>query len=130
MLQQEKPKDYVISSGRTETVRKFIELSASKLGWGRNTNSPGIIWEGKGLDEVGKRADTGEIIIRIDPRYFRPTEVDELLGDSTKARKKLNWEPKISIKELIAEMIQEDSKESKKESILKNKGFSIYSSKE
>ena len=79
---------------------------------------------------MGRRADTGEIVIRVDPRYFRPTEVDELLGDSSKAKNKLNWEPKISLEELISEMIEEDSEESKKESILKKKGFSIYSSRE
>ena len=129
MLQQEVPEDFVISTGKMYTVREFIELCALELGWNAGGKN-GIIWEGEGLNEVGRRADTGQIIIRIDPRYFRPTEVDELLGDSTKARKKLNWEPKISIEELIAEMIKEDSKESKKESILKNKGFSIFSSKE
>ena len=100
-----------------------------QLGWNSGENN-GILWEGDGVNEVGRRADTGEIVIRVDPKYFRPTEVDELLGDSSKARKKLNWEPKISIKELISEMIEEDCKESKKESILKNKGFPIYSSKE
>ena len=113
-----------------ESVRKFIELTASKLGWGLKNKSNGIVWEGKGINEIGKRADTGEIVVRVDPVYFRPTEVDELLGDSSKAKKKLNWEPKISIQELISEMIDEDSKESKKESILKNKGFSVYPSKE
>ena len=111
------------------TVRKFIELCSVELGWNKNKSS-GIIWEGSGKDEIGKRADTGEIVIRIDPRYFRPTEVDELLGDSSKARKKLKWEPKISIAELISEMIEEDSKESQKEALLKNKGFPIYTSKE
>ena len=130
MLQQEKPEDFVISSGKMYTVRKFIELCALELGWNGEKGVNGIVWEGKGLDEVGKRADTNEIVIRIDPRYFRPTEVNELLGDSSKARKKLNWEPKITIKELISEMINEDFKESKKESLLKNKGFSIYTSKE
>ncbi len=130
MLQQEKPEDFVISSGKMYTVRKFIELCALKLGWNGEKGVNGIVWEGKDLDEVGRRADTNEIVIRIDPRYFRPTEVNELLGDSSKARKKLNWEPKITIEELISEMINEDFKEAKKESILKNKGFSIYTSKE
>ena len=130
MLQQEKPEDFVISSGKMYSVRKFIELCALELGWNGGKGVNGIVWEGKGLDEVGKRADTNEIVIRIDPRYFRPTEVNELLGDSSKARKKLNWEPKITIEELISEMINEDFKEAKKESLLKNKGFSIYTSKE
>tara|TARA_A100001011_G_scaffold385778_1_gene460383 strand:+ start:216 stop:1331 length:1116 start_codon:yes stop_codon:yes gene_type:complete len=129
MLQQKVPEDFVISTGKMITVREFIELCAKELGWS-DKGVKGIIWEGEGIDEVGKRADTGQIVIRVDHRYFRPTEVDELLGDSTKAREKLNWEPKISIEELISEMIDEDSKESKKESILKSKGFSIYTAKE
>ena len=120
MLQQEKPEDFVISTGKMYTVRKFIELCSVELGWNKNKSS-GIIRAGK--DEIGKRADTGEIVIRIDPRYFRPTEVDELLGDSSKARKKLKWEPKISIAELISEMIEEDSKESQKKLYLRTKVF-------
>ena len=70
------------------------------------------------------------IVIKIDKRYFRPTEVDQLLGDSTKAKEKLNWEPKISLSQLISEMIEEDLKEAKKDSILQKKGFPVYSSKE
>ncbi len=130
MLQQEVPEDFVISTGIMHTVREFIELCALELGWNGEDESNGIIWEGNGIDEIGRRVDTGQIVIRIDPRYFRPTEVDQLLGDSTKAKQKLNWEPKISLNELISEMILEDSKESKKESILRKKGFSIYTSKE
>ena len=105
-------------------------MAAIELGWDKENKGVPIIWKNKGINEIGVRSDTKEEVIKIDPRYFRPTEVDELLGDSTKARKKLNWQPKISIEELIKEMIAEDSKESKKESILKNKGFSIYTSKE
>ena len=98
MLQQEKPEDYVIATGKMISVRKFVEICSNRLGWNKkDSKSQGIIWEGTGLDEVGRRADTGEIIIRIDPKYFRPTEVDELLGDSKKAREKLNWEPKIAL---------------------------------
>ena len=100
MLQQEKPKDYVISSGRTESVRKFIELSAYKLGWA-SKDGPGIIWEGEGLNEVGRRADNGQIIIRIDPKYFRPTEVDYLLGDSSIAQNELGWKPTITLEQII-----------------------------
>ena len=130
MMQQETPEDFVIATGKMITVREFIELCAQELGWNNKKSNNGILWEGEGINEIGRRADTGEIVIRVDPRYFRPTEVEELLGDSSKARKKLNWQPKISIEELISEMIDEDSKESKKESILKKKGFSVYSSKE
>ena len=96
----------------------------------KNDNSPAITWEGTGIDEVGRRADTNEIIIRIDKRYFRPTEVDELLGDSTKAKEKLNWEPQISLSQLISEMIDEDIKEAKKDAILKMEGFTVHSAKE
>ena len=130
MLQQEKPDDYVIATGKMVSVREFIELCGKKLGWSSNNNDPAIIWEGYGIDEIGIRADTKEVVIRIDKRYFRPTEVDELLGDSTKAKEKLNWEPQISLSQLISEMIEDDLKEAKKDAILKMKGFSVYSSKE
>ena len=123
MLQQERPKDYVISSGRTESVRKFVELSSYKLGWGTKENKTGIIWEGKGLNEIGKRADTGQIVIKIDPKYFRPTEVDYLLGDSSIAQIELGWEPIINLEQTISEMITHDTEEAKKELILKNEGF-------
>ena len=125
MLQQKKPQDYVISTGRTESVRRFIEICASKLGWNNQQNNSGIIWEGEGLNEIGRRADNGEIVIRIDPRYFRPTEVDYLLGDSSKALKELSWKPKTSLEEIIAEMIKHDESEAKKELFLKNKGFEL-----
>ena len=129
MLQQKVPDDFVISTGIMHTVREFIDLCALKLGWNTQGGN-GIIWEGEGINEIGRRADTGKIVRRVDPRYFRPTEVDELLGDSSKEKNELDWEPKISLEELISEMIEEDSEQSKKESILKKKGFSIYSSRE
>ena len=112
MLQHEKPEDFVIATGRMETVRKFCELSAIYLGWSdpSDSNSKGIIWEGSGINEIGKRADTGKVVIRIDQRYYRPTEVDELLGDSAKAKSILGWEPKISLEEMVQEMIIEDKK--------------------
>jgi len=125
MLQQEKPEDYVIASGQMKSVREFVELCAIELGWNKGHGSKGIIWENSGMDEVGKRADTKEVVVKIDPRYFRPTEVDKLLGDSSKARKNLDWEPKISLKELISEMIEKDSNEAKKEFLLKDQGFSL-----
>ena len=130
MLQQDKPEDYVIASGQMNSVREFIELSAIELGWNKEKGGRGIIWEQSGIDEVGKRADNGEVVVRIDPRYFRPTEVEQLLGDASKARKELNWKNKISLDKLISEMIKEDSNEAKKEYLLKNKGFSVYSPKE
>ena len=123
MLQQEKPEDYVIATGRQESVRNFINLAAKELGWGE------IYWEGEGINEVGKR-NNGDIIIKIDKRYFRPTEVSSLLGDATKAKEKLGWEPKITLEELIADMIKVDMEEASKESILRNKGFKIFNSAE
>ena len=125
MLQQDKPEDYVISTGRMESVRKFIEICAEKLNWNKEVNNKAIIWEGSGVNEIGRRADTKEIVIRIDPRYFRPTEVDELLGDSSKAKNKLGWEPKTSLEELIEEMISKDKEEARKQSYLRKKGFNI-----
>ncbi len=124
MLQQEFPEDYVISTGRMETVRKFIEITATYLGWGKENKGSGIIWKNEGLNEIGLRADTKEVVIRIDPRYFRPTEVDELLGDATKAREKLGWMPKTSLEELIEEMVKHDLNEANKENLLKKQGFS------
>ena len=123
MLQQEKPKDYVIATGRTETVRKFVELSAKELGWNTKINPSGIVWEGEGLKEVGKRADNGKVVVKIDSRYFRPTEVDQLLGKSEKARVKLGWKPETSLEELINEMIEFDKKEAQKAIYLKTKNL-------
>ncbi|WP_269623827.1 GDP-mannose 4,6-dehydratase [Prochlorococcus marinus] len=104
MLQQEKPDDYVIATGQEASVRDFIELSAKQLNWG------GIQWEGIGLDEIGRRKDNGEVVIRVNPKFFRPSEVDQLLGDPSKAYSKLGWQPKVSLKDLILEMIESDLK--------------------
>ena len=130
MLQQAKPVDYVISTGRQESVRKFVELSAKAIGWNKEENSPGIIWEGEGLEEVGKRADNGKVVVRIDPRYFRPCEVDTLLGDPSKASKELGWEAKTTLEELVNEMVQEDISLAKREFLILNKGFNLNYSKE
>ena len=130
MLQQKEPIDYVIATGRMETVRKFAELSARKIGWCDKEDSNALIWEGEGINEIGRRSDTGEIVIRIDPRYFRPNEINVLLGDSSKARRDLNWSAKITLEEMISEMIENDKKEAEKESFLKKEGFDISSSLE
>ena len=119
MLQQESPEDFVIATGRQESVRKFIELSAKALGWG------GIEWSGSGLNETGSRADTGAIVVRIDPRYFRPAEVETLLGDPTKAHSKLGWTPTTTLEELVKEMIDHDREEASKEAYLRRKGFNV-----
>ena len=125
MLQQDEPEDYVIATGRTETIRKFVEICAIKLNWNSEKNGPGILWEGEGLNEIGRRADTKAIVIKIDSRYFRPTEVDELIGDPTKSFEKLGWRPEINLEEMIEEMIIEDRNKALKESILIKKGFKI-----
>jgi len=100
MLQQENPEDYVISTNETHSVRQFCEMAFNEL-------DINISWEGEGLDEVGKDEDDN-IIIRIDPNYFRPSEVVYLLGDSSKARDKLGWFPEISFKELVKDMVRFD----------------------
>ncbi len=101
MLQQEKPDDYVIATGETHTVREFVEESCKVLGMD-------IEWKGKGLDEKGIEKKTGKTIIEIDSRYFRPTEVELLLGDASKAKKALGWEPKTKFKDLVKIMIESD----------------------
>ena len=112
MLQQEHPEDFVIATGRQESVRKFLELSAKEIGWG------GLEWEGEKSNEVGKRKDNGQIVVKIDPAYYRPAEVETLLGDPTKARNKLGWQAKCTLEELVADMINEDVKIAKRDSFL------------
>jgi GDPmannose 4,6-dehydratase len=97
MLQQDEPDDYVIATGEQYSVRDFVEESAPYFGFD-------VEWVGQGLDEVGVDKNTGRTIVRIDDKYFRPTEVETLLGDATKAKEKLGWEPKISFKQLVEEM--------------------------
>ena len=125
MLQRESPSDYVIATGRKESVRKFIEIAANTLGWNKDTNSSGILWEGEGIKEIGRRADTGKIVIRIDPRYFRPCEVEILLGDPSKASRELGWEAQTTLEELVYEMIQEDLSLARQELLISKKGFNI-----
>ena len=107
-----------------------IELCSNKLGWAKNNEENGIIWEGEGINEIGRRSDTKEIVIRVDSRYFRPTEVDELVGNSEKGFSKLGWVPEITLEEMIEEMILSDKNKALKESILLKKGFKINGSVE
>ena len=123
MLQQKQPEDFVIATGRQESVRHFIELSAQQLGWGA------IQWDGEGLQEIGRRA-TGQVVVRIDPRYFRPAEVETLLGDPSQAHKKLGWTPTTSLEELVSEMLALDQEEAGKEAFLKSQGFSVVGPRE
>ena len=124
MLQQETPEDFVIATGRQESVRRFIELAAQALGWGQ------LQWEGSGLEETGRRSDTGAIVVRIDPRYFRPAEVETLLGDPTNAREKLDWTPTTTLEELVNEMITVDQEEARKEAYLQAEGFQVVGARE
>lgn len=101
MLQQNKPEDFVIATGETHSVREFVELAFKEVGID-------IIWQGKDISEVGINKETGKIIVSIDSRYFRPTEVEYLLGDATKANKKLGWQPRTTFKELVKLMVQYD----------------------
>lgn len=119
MLQQDKPDDYVIATGNQYSVRYCIELAAKHLGMN-------IQWQGSGLEEKGIEAESGRVIIEIDPQYFRPTEVDTLLGDPSKAKKELGWKPKITFEDMIAEMSRTDLKEAEKDLLIRNEGFKIY----
>ena len=102
MLQQARPKDYVIATGRQSSVRDFINLTSEVLGWG------GIEWVGSGLDEIGKRKDNGEVVVRVDSRYFRPNEVPTLLGDSSLAKNDLGWQAQTTIDQLVEDMVKSD----------------------
>ena len=124
MLQQEQPTDFVIATGRQKSVRTFIELSAKALGWG------GIKWEGEGVDEIGRRLDNNEIIVRIDPKYYRPSEVQTLLGDPSLAKDKLGWTPTTTLEEMIQEMISADHLEALKIKEIKDRGYPHVSSQE
>lgn len=117
MLQQEKPEDFVIATGVQYSVRDFINATAKELGMS-------LKWEGKGIDE--KAYDkSGRCIIAVDPRYFRPAEVESLLGDPTKAHQKLGWKPKITFEQLVAEMIHTDLKAAERDALIKQNGYSV-----
>lgn len=118
MLQQGQPEDFVIATGVQYSVRDFVDTAAKELGIA-------IQWSGQGVDEVGKNVQ-GKVIVRVDPRYFRPTEVETLLGDATRAREKLGWTPKISFAELVTEMVREDFKSAKRDELVKKHGFPAY----
>ncbi|WP_417911467.1 GDP-mannose 4,6-dehydratase [Candidatus Electronema sp. TJ] len=119
MLQQERPEDFVIATGKQHSVREFVAIAADELGMN-------IIWQGSGLDEIGIERKSGKTIVRVDPRYFRPTEVETLLGDPSKAKEKLGWEPKISFEELVREMIVEDLKLAERDQVVRQKGYKAY----
>ena len=124
MLQQSQPEDFVIATGRQESVRRFIELAASQLVWA-SVGSPSVVWEGSGLEEIGRRADTGDVVVRIDQRYFRPAEVQTLLGDPSLAHERLGWSPSTTLEQLVAEMVKADQLEAAMEATLRREGFPV-----
>ncbi|MDH5232725.1 MAG: GDP-mannose 4,6-dehydratase, partial [Gammaproteobacteria bacterium] len=119
MLQQEKPEDFVIASGEQYSVREFVNFAAEELGIK-------IKWEGQGVTEVGYNVENNKAIVRVDPRYFRPTEVETLLGDPSKAKEKLGWEPQTSFKQLVSEMVVADLKEAERDELCKTQGFDTF----
>jgi GDPmannose 4,6-dehydratase len=119
MLQQQTPEDYVIATGQQFSVRDFVQLSASLL-------DMRIGWEGSGANERGYDAKTGRCVIRVDSRYFRPTEVDTLLGDASKARKQLGWEPSTTFEELVSEMISEDLELAERDAMIEREGYRTF----
>src|SRR6266478_133315 len=119
MLQQDKPEDFVIATGEQHSVRDFVNFAAEEVGIR-------IRWEGNGLYEKGYNVETGQRIVAIDPRYFRPTEVETLLGDASKARLKLGWVPRTSFRELVSEMMREDLKLAERDELVKQHGFRFF----
>ncbi len=118
MLQQETPDDFVIATGVQHSVRDFVDAAAVELGMN-------IRWQGEGVDEKGYD-DQGRCVVAVDSRYFRPTEVETLLGDPSKAKNELGWEPKVTFKELVAEMVREDLKAAERDELVKRHGFNVY----
>ena len=116
MLQQDEPEDFVIATGKQYSVREFVEAAAHELGMA-------IEWQGKGVDEKGIDKESGKTIVQVDPRYFRPTEVETLLGDPSKAKEKLGWTPKTDFKELVKEMIVADLKDAERDELIQREGY-------
>ncbi len=119
VLQQDQPDDYVIATGKQYSVRQFIEFGAAELGMD-------IGWQGSGIDEVAFDRNTGKRVVAVDGRYFRPTEVETLLGDPSKAKRVLGWEPKISVEELVREMVAADYENAKRDALVKEAGYQTF----
>ncbi len=130
MLQQEQPDDFVIATGRQHSVRDFVNAVAGELGitlrWeGEGIGEIGIVESAKSLDGIAP-LQKGQTVVRVDERYFRPTEVETLLGDPSKAKKQLGWEPQISFEKLVKEMVEKDYNEAKRDELCKQEGFEVY----
>jgi len=119
MLQQEQPDDFCIATGKQYTVRQFVEFAADHLGIK-------IRWEGEGVEEKGYNQQTDKLIVAVDKRYFRPTEVETLLGDPTKAKQKLGWEPKITLEQMVHEMMENDLNLAKRDELIKQHGYKAF----
>jgi GDPmannose 4,6-dehydratase len=123
ILQQDRPEDYVIATGQQHSVRAFVESAAAMLDFR-------LEWRGKGVEEHAVDLGTGKTVVRIDPRYFRPTEVDALLGDASKARRELGWEPTVGFDALVREMVNADLHLAERDALVAREGFSVYSPRE
>jgi GDPmannose 4,6-dehydratase len=119
MLQQDQPEDFVIATGRQFSVRSFVDYAAALL-------NMQIEWRGTGIAEEGIDLKSGRTVVRVDPRYFRPSEVETLLGDSSKAREKLGWQPETSFEQLVREMIDHDVEIAKRDAMVAQQGFKTY----
>ena len=119
MLQQDEPQDFIIATGKQYSVRDFVVAAGAVL-------DLRIEWKGDGIDEVGIDTVSGRTLVRVDPRYFRPTEVDTLLGDATKARHKLGWVPEVSFPELVLEMVESDLDLAKRDALISKEGYKIF----
>ena len=119
MLQQPEPEDFVIATGRQISVREFVRLAFAEVG-------VDIEWRGTGVDEQGTDKATGRVLVSVDPRYFRPTEVETLLGDPSKAKAKLGWEAKTSVAQLVKEMVNEDRRDAQKDEMCRREGFRVF----
>jgi GDPmannose 4,6-dehydratase len=123
MLQQPTPEDYVIATGEQYSVRTFVTSAAKMLG-------VNVDWRGKGLEEHAIDKATGRTLVRVDPRYFRPTEVETLLGDASKARTRLGWSPEIGFEALVREMVDADLKLAERDALIAREGFAVHSPRE
>jgi GDPmannose 4,6-dehydratase len=119
ILQQKEPEDFVIATGEQHSVREFVGRAASTLGMNME-------WRGSGVDEEGVDTKTGRTVVKVEPRYFRPTEVDTLLGNAAKARTKLGWRPEIRFDELVEEMVAADLEIARRDAVVAREGFKIY----
>jgi GDPmannose 4,6-dehydratase len=119
MLQQESADDFVIATGEQYSVREFVVRAGAQLGMR-------IVWRGAGVDETGVDEASGRTVVRVDPRYFRPTEVETLLGDASKARAKLGWKPEISFADLVKEMVANDSEIARRDALVAREGFAVF----